>query len=107
MNASMWLPQVEEQDVYLDGKQVDDINSVIEYIEQEVLNIPDSTPEDEDDDNAQHFGLVKFDNQSCEVKFRYLQLVKPIFTKVQKCYLYTDGMPALVHGDIIIPPPKV
>ena len=106
MNASMWLPQVEEQDVYLNGKQADDINSVIEYIEQEVLNIPDCTPEDEDDDKAQHFGLMKFENESCEVKFRCLQLVRPIFTKGQKCYVYTHGKIALVHHDIIIPPPK-
>jgi hypothetical protein len=106
MNASMWLPQVEEQDVFLNGQQVDDINSLIEYIEQEVLNIPDSSPEDEDDDKARHFGLVKFENESCEVKFRFLQLVRPIFTKKQKCFVYTDGKPVLVHHDIIVPPPK-
>jgi hypothetical protein len=106
MNAAMWLPQVEEQDVFLNGQQVDDINSLIEYIEQEVLNIPDSSPEDEDDDKAQHFGLVKFENESCEVKFRFLQLGWPIFTTKQKCFVYTDGKPGLVHHDIIVPPPK-
>ena len=58
MNTSMFLPQVAETDVYdANGKQVDDINSVVEYFAV-VLGF-DHTADDEDDDNGQNFHLIK------------------------------------------------
>ena len=60
MNTSMFLPQVAEDDQFdASGVQVDDINSVSEYINQIVLGNEDKTPEDEDSDNGQNFHVVK------------------------------------------------
>jgi hypothetical protein len=56
----MFLPQTAEQDIYdANGQQIDDVNSVIEYIA--VTLGYDHTPDDEDDDNGQNFHIVKFD----------------------------------------------
>lgn len=51
----MLLPQVAEDDVFMNGNYVDDINSVAEYVQQNLLQFDDETPEDEDDDNGQNF----------------------------------------------------
>ena len=60
MNTSMFLPQMDEEDVYIaSGQQVDDINSVVEYVDQVMLGHKDDTPEDEDDDSGQNFLLVE------------------------------------------------
>jgi hypothetical protein len=65
INASMFLPQVAEEDVYdTHGRQVDDVNTVIEYV-QVALGY-DHHADDEDDDNGQNFHLVK----SFEYKFQ-------------------------------------
>ena len=62
MNYSMFIPQVDETDIYdKNGNQVDDINSLVEYIDQIVLGNVDPTPEDEDDDNACYFHVIKID----------------------------------------------
>jgi len=55
----MFFPMVDETDVIeKSGKQRDDINSLAEYIYQVLLGHRDSTPEDEDDDQA-HFYQLK------------------------------------------------
>ena len=49
LNTSMFLPQVDEDDQYdAHGQQIDDLNTVSEYIDQVVLGDVDKTPEDED-----------------------------------------------------------
>lgn len=59
VNTYMFFPMVDETDVYEQpGQQKDDINSLAEYIYQILLGHRDSTPEDEDDDQA-HFYQLK------------------------------------------------
>lgn len=59
VNTYMFFPMVDETDAYeKSGKQKDDINSLAEYIYQVLLGHRDSTPEDEDDDQA-HFYQLK------------------------------------------------
>lgn len=59
VNTYMFFPMVDETDVVEQtGKQRDDINSLAEYIYQVLLGHRDSTPEDEDDDQA-HFYQLK------------------------------------------------
>ena len=73
MNTSMFLPQVVEQDAFdSTGQQINDINSVWEFVDEEILG-NDSAPFDEDDDNGQNFHLVKI------VDYSYT----PHFTEVQ------------------------
>lgn len=58
----MFIPQLDELDAFDSrGNQVDDINSLTEYIDQVVLGNYDDTPEDEDDDNAFYLNVIKMD----------------------------------------------
>lgn len=59
MNTSMFLPQVPMEDVYdKNGQQLEDINSVVEWVLVS-LGI-DDVPDDEDDDTGQQFRLAQF-----------------------------------------------
>jgi hypothetical protein len=56
INTSMVRPAVDEVDSFDHcGRQLDDINSLLEFIDQIVLGNQDDTPEDEDDDKANLF----------------------------------------------------
>lgn len=58
VNTYMFFPMIDEVDTYeRSGKQKDDINSLAEYIYQVLLGHRDSTPEDEDDDQAHYYQL--------------------------------------------------
>ena len=60
LNTSMFIPQMAEVDSYDSfGTQVDDINTLVEYIDQQVLGHYDNTPEDEDDDSGQPYHIIK------------------------------------------------
>lgn len=60
LNTSMFIPQMAEVDYYDSmGNQIDDINTLVEYIDQNILGHPDYSPEDEDDDSGQPYHIVK------------------------------------------------
>ena len=53
INGSMFLPQVAEQDMYdAQGQQQKDINTVIEYIDEVILDKHDKNPIDTDNDQS-------------------------------------------------------
>ena len=57
MNTSMFLPQVPEDDVYdTNGNQLDDINSIVEYVMVKIGL--DHTADDEDNDSGQNLHVV-------------------------------------------------
>ena len=108
MNTSMFLPQVAEQDAYdSTGQQIDDINSVVELINEDVLG-HHNQPIDEDDDNGQNFlHVVKM------VDYSY----QPFFTEIhQRIALreepirifprYNETETEQGYADILLPPPK-
>ncbi|WP_144887792.1 hypothetical protein [Lacibacter cauensis] len=107
MNFSMFLPQIAEKDSFtLNGQQQDDINSLIEYIDQVVLENNDSTPEDEDDDGGQHFILIKtvdlFSNNA------FADLAQTSISISTTAYpSYKGGDITLSAFDILSPPPEV
>lgn len=83
MNTSMFLPQVAEDDQFdKNGKQLDDINTVAEYINQVWLGNKDNTPEDEDNDDGQNFHIVKTVEYSYERASIILEL--PSFTEIKQ-----------------------
>jgi hypothetical protein len=43
------------------GRQIDDINSILEYFDEVVLGNVDATPDDEDDDEAHYYQCLKID----------------------------------------------
>ena len=108
VNTSMLLPQVAENDNYdQNGQQIDDINTLAEYIDQVVLGNKDNTPEDEDDDNGQNFHLVKIVEYQCP-QFIVTTLPKP-FTEasIKHPVIYRSSKIGSVYFDILTPPPKV
>lgn len=105
MNASMFLPQVAEEDTYNDKGQIkDDINSVAEFIC--VALGYDHTADDEDDDSGQNFHLVNAVDYFYQQEIRVLEdekftdLVTHSYTGYTSCKLSTP------FYDIIAPPPK-
>ena len=106
MNTSMFLPQIPEQDLFdKNGNQVDDINSVIEYIQVALGN--DTTPDDEDDDNGQNLHLVNttdfyYYTQPSSV----LQEEKTAGTGASHFSEYKSRKINVVSIDIITPPPQ-
>ncbi|MGZ5285996.1 MAG: hypothetical protein ACXWB9_02375 [Flavisolibacter sp.] len=105
INSTMLLPQVAEHDVYFNGQQADDINSVLEYIQQEVLNIQDKSPEDEDNDAGKEINPVASMDQSCDLKFR-IHFEHPDFTILQCYHKMADQKTPGLSMDISTPPPK-
>jgi hypothetical protein len=90
MNTSMFLPQVAENDVYdKSGNQVDDINSVVEYVYEVVLGHKAVNPTDEDEQPV----LIITDKE-------FLQ--KP----AEEFGTYIDNKTATISFDILTPPPE-
>ncbi len=103
----MFFPQLTELDIVdISGKQADDINSLMEYIDQVTLGNADATPEDEDDDNGQSFLVVNAVDLFCQQTF----LVSPpaqIVTTEKKYPEYSNSRLPNPIADILCPPPKV
>ena len=105
INASMFLPQIAEDDVYdSSGKQVDDINSVIEYF-QVALGY-DHHADDEDDDNGQNFHVTKnveYNYHQINIAVEYTKFVTVAPRKFHD--IIEPGFQAF-SPDIISPPPE-
>lgn len=104
MNASMFLPQVQEEDTFnANGQQVDDINSIVELINVELGY--DKTADDEDDDSGQNFHLVKlheynFQQQSVLIEgTNFKEITNKVFSE------YKVPCIKSVVTDILTPPP--
>jgi len=105
MNASMFLPQVPEDDVYdKNGQQLDDVNSVVEYIE--VALGYDKTADDEDDDSGQNLHLVK--NTDYNFLQQTIVIVKKEFAESRQFEFAEYQIPLLTSPifDIQTPPPN-
>jgi hypothetical protein len=102
----MFLPQIAEDDLYdAAGKQLDDVNSVIEYF-QVALGY-DHHVDDEDDDNGQNFHLVK------NVEYNFQQIAFSIEPVLISSVTFTvffhkdEDSFQTVSIDIITPPPDL
>ncbi|HMH22741.1 MAG TPA: hypothetical protein VK563_13235 [Puia sp.] len=105
MNTSMLLPQVPEQDHYdTNGRRLDDINSVVEYIQVALGN--DTTPDDEDDDNGQTFHLVKAVDYIFSQPHSIVQEKKPAGRNTNHFPEYRSGKIEMIAIDIVTPPPE-
>ncbi len=108
INFTMFLPIMEEHDVYAaNGVMVDEINSVYEYIDEVLLGDKDDTPEDEDDDEPDFYQLVR----SEIYYFQELTIVlKPFLGDSMNKIMYpnyTQDMLLSLSYDIVAPPPEV
>ena len=104
VNTSMFLPQVPEDDVYdKNGNQVDDINSIVEFVMVK-LGV-DHHSDDEDNDQGQNFHMVKIFDYSYQP---YSSKLKTDFLLLQQKDGFGEhevGKIPRVAYDIIIPPP--
>lgn len=100
----MLLPQVPEVDVYdTNGNQLDDINSIVEYV---LVKIGiDHTADDEDNDSGQNLHVVPDFQYTYEP---FLSMVSKDYSNVKhnEFVEYSVSKIPLVSYDIIIPPPK-
>lgn len=102
----MFLPQVAEEDVYdTHGKQVDDINSVIEYF-QVALGY-DHHADDEDDDNGHNFYLLKNIEYNCQEIIITTER-KEFYTILSQTFYHTNESDfQSLSADIVTPPPEL
>jgi len=109
LNTSMFIPQMAEVDRYdSNGTQIDDVNTLVEYIDQVVLGNYDPTPEDEDDDTEQPYHITKIIDYCwhpyvAEVHTKVTSNTEP--AKVFTGYIEHKPAPGFLH--ILIQPPKV
>ena len=109
LNTSMFIPQMDEEvDVYDSaGNQVDDINTLIEYIDQDVLGHSDNTPEDEDDDTGRPLHVIKIVDYSYHPFFEEAQTKDSIKEEPAIVFTgYIEHKPTAGFTNILIPPPK-
>ena len=106
LNTSMFIPQVDEQDVFdKNGVQVDDINSVVEYVDEVVLNNKDNTPEDEDDDTAKSFHVSKLVDHCYQLPIAEVT-ENPFTEKIVYTFdPYKENKVSPVYTSVISPPP--
>ena len=104
MNTSMFLPQVPEVDTYdANGNQLDDINSIVEYVMVQVGL--DHHADDEDDDSGQNLHVVTGFQYTFEPFFGYVaKHYAEINTNLFSEY-HQQKIPSIAY-DIIVPPPK-
>lgn len=107
MNTSMFLPQVAELDQYdASGRQIDDINSVVEYVDQVVLGHHSKNRCDEDNDDGQNFTVATafsyfFQQPIFEINHpRFDQMADRLFAD------HAVGKIPFISFDILVPPPK-
>lgn len=79
---------------------------MVEFVQQEILGIPDDSPEDEDDDNSQDFPPLRFSNESCALKYSFIDLEHVPIEVIQEYFDYPSGQSLSVSYDIATPPPK-
>jgi len=108
MNTSMFFPVTEEMDFYdAKGRQVDDVNSVVEYIVQDVImddHGKKPPADDEDNDQPHYFHLNKEIKKIVPTEIVLLPEILPL---ERPQFVLRDIMTLpKVSTDIIIPPPK-
>jgi hypothetical protein len=101
----MFLPQGAEEDQYdKNGNQIDDINSMVEFISVSLGY--DHTADDEDDDSGQNFHIVKAFDYNFEQPFSLLQNDAVSKKSNNEFPDYVMARIKPVCFDVITPPPE-
>lgn len=105
-NFLMLIPQTDEVDLQTSvGVQHDDINSLVEYVDQEIFENADRTPEDEDDDKSRDCRFVQVD---CSHIIYFAQIISydgRLISRSSFPGFLADQIPS-VSFDIVSPPPE-
>jgi hypothetical protein len=106
INTSMFIPVMDEQDMYDEyGHQVNDINTLTQFISQEIFGNKRIIDKDQDDDQAHYFNIKVH-----EYTFNFNPVViisTAANTKNTTQYSVPtdDKAPPSVNYDVIAPPP--
>lgn len=108
INTSMFLPQAMEQDAYDNtGSQINDINSVFEFVNVAVFGHHQNPPVDEDDDNGQNFHLIKMVNYCFHPYFTETHEKIAVGTETTSVFPYfNENKTEPGFFSIQLPPPK-
>jgi hypothetical protein len=107
--TSLFIPVVEEKDVYdVCGRQIDDINTIFEYVDQIILGNIDVTPEDEDDDQPHYFTGSSSISYYITAQEQTIPVInEPTTTELAVAYpLLPVQKTSSVAYDILTPPPE-
>lgn len=107
VNFSLFIPQADEVDQYdAMGRQVNDINSLYEYVNEIVLGNMPTASQDEDDDTGRYYHIVKV--TSFCFSQNIISLKKPELAGFQKIIFFdcfTLKLPSIFF-EIQSPPPE-
>jgi hypothetical protein len=108
VNFFMFIAQVDEVDCYnADGTRINDINSLTEYINDVILHRQSKSRDDEDDDNARYFHLVKLASYSLSPQSVTVSASKPPSANGKKTLPDNTNQKLLsVFYDVVTPPPR-
>lgn len=104
----MFIPQVDEIDVYdASGRQLEDVNSLVDFIHVSLHPQKKHHKKDTDDDNARYFHAVKiyenfFRQQIVEIKKPTLRLKNKLIYPP-----YLEQKPKSMCFEIQSPPPEL
>jgi hypothetical protein len=109
VNTYMFFPMMDEEDVYDNcGKPKDDINTLVEFINQILLGHKDSTPEDEDDDQAHFYQLKHTSSYTMQYMAYPAKAILPEPSGQKPEYAVGISQRLLTaYYDISAPPPEV
>ncbi len=100
----MFFPVVEEQDIYNSkGVQVDDINSVLEFVVKKLSNKKAAQPTDEDDDQPEFFHLANTHSYILSKQFEVVFVSYPVEGKQYTPFNAPRITP--IMREITTPPP--
>ena len=108
INFFMFIAQVDEVDCYTpDGKRINDINSLVEYVHDIILHHQDQPRDDEDDDNARYYHIVKLASYSLSPQVVILSGSRAGDSRDKKTFPhYNDQKLHSVFFDVVTPPPR-
>jgi hypothetical protein len=108
LNTYMFIPQMAEVDSYdRAGNQVDDVNTLVEYIDQEIMGHHDNTPEDEDDDSGQPYHIIKLQEHSWHPYVVTIQTKVTFSDKPAKVFTgYIEHKPTPGFPHSLLQPPQ-
>jgi hypothetical protein len=108
INTTMFIPVADERDVYdASGRQINDINTFMELIDQIILGNTCVTSQDEDDDLAHYFTGAGITTYVANVQEITLTKEEPSTTDLAVAYPQALVQKiSTVAYDILTPPPK-
>ena len=102
----MFIPVADEQDEYdSKGRQLDDINSIAQYIKDVLIEHRKGKHTDTDDDQAHYFTAVKCDYYL----FQQIKILEPASANYDHSKNYCNYIESSFQQhspELLIPPPK-